>query len=83
LVVNRVGGELCACPQEKIEIFDAGNTFILPDDPLLAQFDREGKPTITLPDNVPVVEAAETIFAYLFAGQGANVHQGNTDSSRA
>ena len=67
LVVNRVQRQLDSWPPEVMEHFDEDKIWAIRDDPLLAQFDFEGKPTIELPDDAPVVKATESIFGYLFS----------------
>jgi CO dehydrogenase maturation factor len=67
LLVNQVQGTADGWPPEVVNHFDAEHIVVLPEDPLLAAFDREGKPTITLPDDAPVVKATEALFERLFA----------------
>lgn len=69
LVVNQVREELPEWPQDVLRVFGRENIARLPADPLLAGFDVEGKPTVTLPDDAPVVRAAEKLFDGLFAGR--------------
>lgn len=49
-------------PPDVLETFGAERIVGLPADPLLAEYDLEGRPTITLPDDAPVVKAAESLF---------------------
>ncbi len=63
LVVNQVTGPLPAWPEDVLQYFDEERIALLPADPLVAHYDLEGKPTITLPDDTPIVEASEQLFA--------------------
>ena len=67
LVVNQLEALPDSWPEEVVNTFGKENILILPADPLLAQFDFEGKPTITLPDDAPVVKASEVLFDRLLA----------------
>jgi CO dehydrogenase maturation factor len=68
LVVNQLEKIPDTWPQEALDIFGKERIMMLPADPLLAQFDFEGKPTITLPEDAPVVKAAESLFDRLLGG---------------
>ncbi len=61
LVVNQVQ-EPIAWPDEVVKVFSNGNIYTMPADPLLAQFDMEGKPTSQLPKDSKVVQAAWALF---------------------
>jgi CO dehydrogenase maturation factor len=65
LLVNQVAGALPPWPEDVLKLFAEERITILPADPLLAQYDLEGKPTVTLPDNTPIVEASDTLFSLL------------------
>ena len=65
LVVNQVAGALPSWPKDVLKLFDDGRIATLPADPLVAHYDLEGKPTITLPDETPIVKASEILFARL------------------
>ena len=39
---------------------------LIPEDPQLAQFDREGRPTFTLPADSPALKGAYAVFDRLF-----------------
>jgi CO dehydrogenase maturation factor len=65
LLVNQVQDSPDGWPREVEDHFDADHIVVLPEDQLLAAFDREGKPTITLPDDAPVVKATEALFERL------------------
>lgn len=61
LVVNQAQGPL-SYPEEVVKVFSNGHIHSMPADPLLAQFDMEGKPTAQLPRDAQVVQAAWTLF---------------------
>ncbi|MCK8600982.1 AAA family ATPase [Desulfoferrobacter suflitae] len=65
LLVNQLRAEPDSWPQEVLETFAKDHIKMLPADPLLAQFDFEGKPTATLPDDAPIVQAANGLFKEL------------------
>jgi CO dehydrogenase maturation factor len=67
LLVNQMKGAPASWPENVEERFDAAHIQVLPEDPLLAEFDREGRPTMTLPDDSPLVEATSALFDRLFA----------------
>jgi hypothetical protein len=50
-------------------VFGEENIACLPADPLVSKFDIEGKPTLLLPGDTPVVTAAEEIFDGFFEKQ--------------
>ena len=70
LLVNQVAGALPPWPEEVTKLFEEERIARLPADPLLAQYDLEGNPTITLPDDTPIVEAAEKLFSSLLPQGG-------------
>ncbi len=65
LIINQVREIPDAWPEQVTRIF-GDRIALLPADPLLAKFDLEGKPTVTLPDNSDVVIAADKLFDRLF-----------------
>jgi CO dehydrogenase maturation factor len=65
LLVNQVAGELPSWPVDVLKYFDGERITTFPADPLLARYDMEGKATITLPDDTPIVKASEMLFARL------------------
>jgi len=71
LVVNQVSRSLPPWPEEVLRFFDQERIVTFPDDPLVAHYDLEGKPTITLPDDAPIVEASERVFARLLRPDGS------------
>lgn len=62
LVINQIREEPAAWPEEVLHIFGKDKIVCLPADPLLAKFDLEGKPTVTLPDEALIVKTAEGFF---------------------
>jgi CO dehydrogenase maturation factor len=68
LVVNQVKEAPASWHQEVLDVFGKDNIAVLPDDPMLEQFDAEGKPTSTLPDDSLIVRASVTLFDGLFNG---------------
>lgn len=62
LVVNQVQESPTQWPAEVIKTFSNGNIYTMPADPLLAQFDMEGKPTSQLPKDCKMVQAAWVLF---------------------
>ncbi len=65
LVINQVREEPACWPEDVLRIFGE-KIAILPADPMLAKFDLEGRPTMTLPDSAEVVMAADKLFDRLF-----------------
>jgi CO dehydrogenase maturation factor len=70
LVINQMQNRPDSWPKEVLDAFKEEDIAVLPDDPLLAKYDAEGKPTATLPDDSAVVREAEALFKRLFNGQG-------------
>ncbi|MDR3566700.1 MAG: AAA family ATPase [Syntrophobacteraceae bacterium] len=62
LVINQVREAPEDWPEEVHRIFGPDRIACLPADPMISRFDMEGKPTVTLPDDAPVVKAAQKIF---------------------
>jgi CO dehydrogenase maturation factor len=72
LIVNQQRDADQDWPEDVRKVFGEGHVHSLPADPLLAQFDKEGKPTSQLPDDAPVVKAADALFDRLLkARRGA------------
>jgi CO dehydrogenase maturation factor len=65
LVVNQVTRAMPSWPADVKKLFDEERIAVFPADPLVAQFDLEGKPTMTLPDDSLVVQTADMLFARL------------------
>jgi len=65
LLINQVERDFTSLPEDVLSTFGQERVFLLPADPLLAQFDFEGKPTSTLPEGCPVVKAADSLFDVL------------------
>ncbi len=70
LVVNRVQKEPGSWPDEVVETFGTERIALLPSDPLLAEFDIEGKPAVALPEDASIIKASEGLFERLFAEIG-------------
>jgi len=62
LVVNQMKNGNAEWPEEVEKAFGGDRVFVLPTDPMLAEYDFEGKPTATLPDDAPIVKAADELF---------------------
>ena len=60
-VVNRVRGELPPAFVEQAHALGLPLVGTLPEDPLIGQFDLEGRPIIQLPGDSPIVRAVEAI----------------------
>lgn len=71
LIVNQVTGSLPPWPEEVLKSFDPGRIATFPGDPLVAHYDLEGRPTINLPDDAPIVAASERVFARLLRPDGS------------
>ncbi len=67
LVINQVREEPAAWPEEVLRIFGREKIVSLPADPMISRFDLEGKPTVTLPDESPVVSSADEFFQKIFS----------------
>jgi CO dehydrogenase maturation factor len=65
LLVNQVEGALPPWPEDVVKLFEEEQITLLPADPLLAQYDLEGKPTVTLPEDTPIVKASDALFSLL------------------
>lgn len=66
LLVNQVDSPL-SWPKEVTQIFGEDRIHVLPKDPLVADYDLHGKPTVTLPEDALIVKAADLIFDRLFS----------------
>jgi CO dehydrogenase maturation factor len=69
LVINQVREEPESWPADVYGVFGKDMIGCLPADPLISKFDLEGKPTVTLPGDSPVVRAAEDFFDGIFRGK--------------
>lgn len=67
LIVNQMAGEPSSWPDEVVKVFGSDNIALLPQDSMLAQFDAEGRPTASLPDDSSIVKASEVLFNRLLA----------------
>jgi CO dehydrogenase maturation factor len=68
LLVNQMETAVHEWPEDVMKTFGLERITVLPADPLLARFDLEGKPTVTLPEDSPIVEATEALFDRLLGG---------------
>ncbi len=62
LVINQVREMPESWPEDVHRVFGKEKICCLPADPLISKFDLEGKPTVMLPEDAPVVKAAEELF---------------------
>src|SRR5208337_5111418 len=69
LVINQVREEPASWPEEVYRVFGKENITCLPADPMISRFDLEGKPTVMLPGDTPVVRAAEKLFERIFSNR--------------
>ncbi len=69
LVINQVREMPESWPEEVTRIFGTDRVYCLPADPMISQFDMEGKPTAELPEDAPVVKAARELFGKLLNGR--------------
>ena len=67
LIVNRVTNGLSPKTQSEIEVQGLELAGFIPEDPLIADFDSQGRPTYTLPPESPALQAAYAICARLLA----------------
>jgi CO dehydrogenase maturation factor len=63
LIVNRVTDGLSPKAQAEIEAQGLRLAGLIPDDPLIAEFDRQGRPTFGLPADSAALQAAYALFA--------------------
>jgi CO dehydrogenase maturation factor len=67
LIVNRAGNGLSGKAAAQIEATGLKLAGLIPEDPLIAEFDGQGRPTYRLPANSPALQAAYEIFAKLIS----------------
>ncbi|MCX5891396.1 MAG: carbon monoxide dehydrogenase [Deltaproteobacteria bacterium] len=67
LIVNRVANGLSDRAAAQIEAQGLELAGLIPEDPLIAEFDSQGRPTDQLPADPPALQAAYEIFAKLLA----------------
>ncbi len=72
LVVNQIRQMPADWPEEVLRIFGKDSIACLPADPMLSRFDMEGKPTVKLPEDTPVVVETQKLFEKLLAGVQSN-----------
>ena len=66
LIVNRVTNGLSERTREEISTQGLELAGLIPEDPQLAEFDSQGRPTFTLPADSPALKGAYAIFDQLF-----------------
>ena len=67
LIVNRVANGLSDRAAAEIEAQGLELAGLIPEDPLIAEFDSQGRPTYQLPADSPALQAAYEIFAKLLS----------------
>jgi CO dehydrogenase maturation factor len=67
LIVNRVANGLSPKAAAEIESQGLELAGLIPEDPGVAEFDSQGKPTYELPSNSPAIQAAYAIFSRLIS----------------
>jgi len=67
LIVNRAGNGLSGKAAAEIEATGLKLAGLIPEDPLIAEYDGQGRPTYQLPANSPALQAAYEIFAKLIS----------------
>jgi len=67
LIVNRATNGLSGKAASEIEATGLKLAGLIPEDPLIAEFDAQGRPTYKLPANSPALQAAYEIFAKLIS----------------
>jgi CO dehydrogenase maturation factor len=67
LIVNRVANGLSSRAQEEIAAQGLELAGLIPEDPLIAEFDGQGRPTYELPSNSPAIQAAYGVFSRLIS----------------
>ena len=67
LIVNRAANGLSSKAASEIEATGLELAGLIPEDPLIAEFDGQGQPTYQLPANSPALQAAYEIFAKLIS----------------
>jgi len=67
LIVNRTSNGLSDKTAAEIAAQSLELAGMIPEDPLIAEFDSQGRPTYQLPANSPALQAAYAIFAKLLS----------------
>jgi CO dehydrogenase maturation factor len=67
LIVNRASNGLSGKAAAQIEAQGLQLAGLIPEDPLIAEFDSQGRPTYLLPADSPALQAAYEIFAKLIS----------------
>ena len=65
MIINRLTNGIPPRSQEEIESWGLPLAGTVPDDPLVAEFDGLGKPTVNLPPDSVAVKAVNEIFGKL------------------
>jgi len=65
LIVNRAVNGLSERAQEEITSQGLELAGLIPQDPMVAEFDSQGRPTFNLPEDSSALKAAQTIFSHL------------------
>jgi len=72
VIVNRVRGSLSGSVREELDRAGLALAGVVSEDPLVTQYDGEGRPTFAMPEDAPSVQALGKIFdAVLSKGHGA------------
>lgn len=70
LIVNQWAGDpnvfLANLPEDVTQTF-GDNVTVFPADPMISQYDLQGKPTVALPDDSAIVKASEAFFEKILA----------------
>lgn len=69
LVINRVQGKLPSSLQDRIALLGVPLLAVLPYDPLVAEFDSQGRPLIELPPDTPISRAVVETMQKLLGNQ--------------
>ncbi len=67
LIVNRASNGLSGRAADEIASQGLELAGLIPEDPLIAEFDSQGRPTYQLPADSPALRAAYEIFAKLLS----------------
>ncbi|SFM94075.1 AAA family ATPase [Thermodesulforhabdus norvegica] len=75
LIVNQVRTAPSDWPDDVKKIF-GGNIVTFPADPLITEYDLQGKPTFELPDDAPIVKASAAFLDEVFSQKQARLSSG-------
>jgi len=62
LIINQAQGENISLPEDIEKAFGEGNWGVVPADPKVAEFDMQGKPTFSLPEDSVAIKASFSLF---------------------